>query len=199
MKKEEKKKIALQGFLNNLWEACENGQQFNIAKMQAQHNMSGEYVRFITKHVITRKKGISSTYSIKPNWNKDKLISKLSSMSIKTVKTFLNSDVVSPSSFMKHLNNGDVIAKVHRFESFDNNSKLNKLAKVEHSTKNEVAKLSTHSAIEIDDLSGREIQDATIKVTVSRMYSGGSDSTSFEVKPSVSYSQILSLVTPLKK
>lgn len=199
MKKEEKKKIALQGFLNSLWEACANGQQFNITRMQAQHNVSGEYVRFITKHVISRKKGISSTYSINPSWNKDKLASKLSSMSIKTVKTFLNTDSVSPSSFMKHLNNGDIIAKVHRFDSFDNKAELNKLAKVQSSTKNEVAKLPTHSAIEIDDLSGREIQDATVKVTVSRVYSGGSDSTSFEVKPSVSYTQILSLVNPLKK
>ena len=74
--------------------------------------------------------------------------------------------------------------------------------KIEKTTKKEVAKVvKSTKAIEIDDLhkDKRIITDATVRIKVERVYTGGSDSTSFEVKEDVSYSEILNLVNPIRK
>ena len=73
-------------------------------------------------------------------------------------------------------------------------------SKVDKTTKREVVKATAEAIhVDMDDIKKRVITDATVRIRVERQYSGGSDATSFEVRDDISYSEIITLISPTRK
>lgn len=189
MERIEKKKLSISNFLDDLWTACAEGTKFKFDKTREKYSVSQQYTSFVKNNCVDQLPG-TRVYRVRQGWNKDNIAEVLSKLSIKEMG---NSELVlqkfqSLPKKLKHTSPTDTITKVTRFDQ------------VEADTKKEVIGLNKASkAVEIDDLSQKPLPNARVIISVRREYPGGSDATSFEVKEGMTYSEIVSLVNPLKK
>jgi len=193
MKIVERKKLALTGFIDELWTACAEGTEFKSSLSRRKHGLSCDYVTYIMANCVEKKSQFS--YNVKKGQRRRDIVNLLATKSIRFMenanKTSL--DVFAPLTKVtkkpgfKHLSAKDTLLSSTKFTGV-----------VEDKTKKEV-KATTKQVVEIDDLSKRSLPECTVTIKVTRTYPGGNDSTQFEVADSLDYNGLVSAVNKYKK
>ena len=193
MKIVERKKLALTGFIDELWTACAEGTEFRSSVARKKHSLSCDYATYIMANCVEKKSQFN--YNVKKGQRRRDIVNLLATKSIKFMenanKTSL--DVFAPlikvtkKPGFKHLSAADTLLSSTKFTGV-----------VESITKNEV-KAVTKKVTEIDDLSKKSLPECTVTIRVTRTYPGGNDSTQFEVADSLDYNGLVSAVNKYKK
>jgi hypothetical protein len=211
MKREEKRKNAITGLLNDLWTACAEGSQFKFTEGRAKHRMSEEYASFIKRNCV-EETDVPFVYRVKKGVNKDAIIQNLSTKKVSELALLFNRAPKNP----RKANKKEVVAEtpapvqsqiglVRRLKHIspkDTVTNVIRLEEPEVATKKEVVVTTKQHAqeasIEVDDFSGRGLKDCVVTIKVTREYPGGTDSTSFKVKDTMSYLNVVSEVNKFK-
>ena len=187
------KEVGLDGFINDVWNACASGDDISFSKIRDKHSVTGQYAQFIKNECLTQKKG-TRMYTVNKGLNKDTLAKKLSSLTIREMNDVLKGKLVlsfGKKKALKHLSDGDMTLSSTKFEP------------VELDTKKEVVQTTMQfveaTNEEVTDLTRKQLQNSELTIKVQRTYPGGKDSTQFIVKEGFTYDKLLAQVIGLKR
>ena len=197
----QKKRNALNGFIDDLWTACAEGRQFQVDKTRSKYSLTQAYAKYIMDNCV-EKKGIY-LYTVKKGQRRRNITEVLSNLPISTVKEAVvrGTNLLAPAvvgayqapsnANLRHLAPGDTLLKATRLDAATD--------VVDKATVKEVKAISKHGVqMEIDDLSGKKLPNSVITLKVMRTYPGGNDSTEFAVSKNLDYNGLLSLVNKFK-
>jgi len=193
----ERKRQSIQGFLNDLWDACASNSAFEVKKTQMKHRTSNEYCAYIMRHVV-RKRPEAYRFSVNPDWNKEWLANKLSALTIDAMKKVLEATAngADPKSLIKHINSGDIVKSPYRFETAgvvekETKEEVGKTIKVGHKLQEFEAKVIKDIIEKEEGFPSELNKDVVITMSLTRTINNvHRDSITFEVSPNLSYEEL---------
>lgn len=193
----EKKRQSIQGFLNDLWDACASGSSFELVKTQKKHRTSNEYCAYIMRHVV-RKLPEPYRFSVNPDWNKEWVANKLSALTIDAMKKVLEAAAngADPKSLIKHINSGDIVKSPYRFETVgvvekETKEEVDRTIKVGHKLQESEVKVIKDIIEKEEGFPSELNRDVVITMSLTRtINSVHRDSITFEVSPNVPYEEL---------